>query len=536
MNSKKPRRAIFKSKIPVPTSKPTKFDIRTHAESVGETIPTFSQLLARPVPLADHTNAQDAFLLADYAKHALIIMRGVVEELQLVRRQGKDGVFLNARDLVGLQNLRSTWNEHLRARKYGLWHTPPLAGGVTAAYSLATQIWLLVAHANVLLQESGVLGHLALFEPASSAYLSRNKLLLDTGTVMHYPLRTLVLAAENFVQRLDSIDRFHADYAKFVTALEHRVARFICTIDSGEQLNAAEWCIEENGKRRVSEKFIQHSMIWIATLYDYAENWCTLNKNPLTLEIVRVPAYIARQQRWFLGEASRCSQTAFLCRYARTLLDDVFVSGLRDFLRQFQLRPVDMDIYRLNNQMNDAHITSVRTHKFDYRSEVAHAYLYHLHFQRKPFDFVGEWLQWREGELETTRSGSLGIQGMLAQLAILFIWHTCIQSMLYFDFKSRCVMFHRDPAFTKTLANARNLPYPVIVQQFGRFSVLVPAHTGYCERVYDCVDILDALAIWSVWFLAMSGGKVDEKINLSTFLEQVYGEQQLRSRVILAAV
>lgn len=508
------------------------FNIQTYEQATGAPIGSFQELLRRPVPLAEHTNAAEAFTMADYARHALLVMETAVQGLVVENGRG-DGAsknHLRGNEREQLCALRSTWADHLRAYKYHLWYAPPLGGGLAASYSLAVQLWLLIAHANVILQQSGAVEELFSFYPPGSAYLSRNRLVLDNGPLCEYSMRTLIMTIENFVARLDVLDRLHAEYTYFVAALEHCVANFICFTGDAATFDAEEWCTktEQDGAWRCSEKFLTHSLVWFATLYDYAENWCALNQ--INGRAVRVSAHVVREAAWFPPASSFRSQNIFLCRFSKDLTDEVWRSAQRDFVRQFQLRPCDMDLYRVTQQMNEAHIDLVRTHKFDYRSDIAHAYLYHVHFDRIPYEYIAEALQWRYGDPHSTRSASLGVQWYLAQMGVLFIWHQFMVTLCNkFEFKHRCMLFQRDPAFASTLIKIRTFTYPVIVQQFARFSVFVPAHPPRCphERVYDCVDMFEALAVWSVWVMRMCRGKIDHNVDVHVVLNQIYGERQM---------
>jgi len=522
----------------------SKLKVRTHSTLETPEIESFEQLLDRPVPLVRSSESDDAFELADYCRHALAMLRRVIEALN-EQRAGSRSDFLSDAERAALHKLRALWNEHLRCHKYTLWKPPPASGGVTAEYSLAVQLWLLVAHANVVLQLCGACGALFDFYPPESRYLSRNALVLDNAPVMQYPLRTLVLTLQNFVEQLDSIDRLGRDYARFATALEHRTASFVCFGGTAAQLNASEWCAPaaRDGTLRVTEAFLTRSMIWFATIYDYAENWCAVNSRiePRTQEraVVRVPAHCVEAAPWRPSLATERSLRAFLCRYARELVDDVYVSGLRDFLRQFQLSACEMDIYRQRNKQNEAHITSVRTYKFDDRSDVAHAYVYHVYFDRPPFDYLAEALQWAEGDERDTRSAALGRSRLLRNVAVLYVWHQFLLSKFKLEFRRNFLLFHRDPAFMRAHVRARTLPYPVLVQQFARWSVLVPAHqhsaAHQCpERVYDCRSAFQALGVWVVWFLHMTRGRVDRDTDLRNFLHDVCGERQIERRVARA--
>lgn len=526
----------------------SKLKVRTHSTLETPEIESFEELLDRPVPLVRSAESDDAFELADYCRHSLTMLRRVIEALSEQRGRGaaaSTSDFLSAAERAALHKVRALWNEHLRCHKYSLWNPPPASGGVTAEYSLAVQLWLLVAHANVVLQLCGACGSLFEFYPPESAYLSRNALVLDNAPIMRYPLRTLVLTLQNFVETLDSIDRLGRDYARFATALEHRTASFICFGGTRAQLNAGEWCTSAaaDGTVRVSEAFLTRSMIWFSAIYDYAENWCVANSRidaaTQLRTVVRVPAHCVEEAPWRPSLATERSLRSFVCRYARELVDDVYVSGLRDFLRQFQLGACEMDIYRQRNKLNEAHITSVRTHKFADRSDVAHAYVYHVYFDRNPIEYVSEVLQWEEGDPVDTRSASLGRSRLLRGTAVLYIWHQFLLSKFKLEFKRNFLLFHRDPAFMRSYVRARTLPYPVIVQQFGRWSVLVPDHEhaagAHCpERVYDCRNVFLALGVWVVWLLHMTRGKVDRSTNLRNFLHDVCGASQIEKRVARA--
>lgn len=503
---------------------------------------SFAEFLRAPMPDVRHSEADEAFLLADYCRKSLELMARVIGGL--VRSTGfKTGTpasaLLSASESAALMQRRLQWDEQLRSFKYGLWHAPPLSGGSTTNYSLCAQLWLLVAHANVILQQGGAVVELGRFHPPSSAYLSRNRLVLDTPHVVDYPLRTLVMTVENFIERLDTLEGgLEPDYVRFVAALEHCASTLACLEYDARTLNAAEWCAPasstttaaDSKKLRVSERFLTSCVVWFSTLRDYADNYRSLD-GPHRMPVERV---CAAAQLWFPGPTSMRGLAAFLCRYSFDhMVDEVYRASLRDFLRQFQLRPCDMDLYRITNHMNEVSIASVRTHRFDHTSYVAQAYLYHVHFERAVNEYVCEALQWRDGEPRHTRSSSLGVQRLLSELAVLFTWHQFLLGKFHFDFKAHCFMCQRDPAFEASIVKARiGTKFAIIVQQFAHYSLVVPAHGRYAEqRVYDCADVFDALALWALWTMCVSGGRVAPNVNLSTFLYEVFGEQQLRARM-----
>jgi hypothetical protein len=442
-----------------------------------------------------------------------------------------------------LMRVRDMWIEHLCAYKYSLWLPPPLSGGVTASYSLATQLWLLVLHANALLQCANCVPELVEFYPPACAYLSEQRLVLDTEPLVNYTQRVTLLTLCNFVERLDTLTHWAPPYRFFVRALEHRVAALVCF--GGEALDAAEWCVVrmrvaasaaapaapvadepvDGGARRVSEEFLTHTMVLFCTLREYEENAHLLAAHCQ-------PAQNCATQAWLPPLAGA---SAFLCMYSRTrLLDESFRTDMRNLLRYFALRPCDLDLYRIAQRKHDINAATAVAHQYEHRSQTMDAYSNHLQFEAAIHEYVAEAIQWRDGCATTTASASLGIGGFVAQLATLFVWNQFLLGTFRFDFRHQCVLFHRDAAFPTTLRRitSNGAPYPILVQQFGYFMILVPPHRRFVDtQLYRCDNIFEALATWSVWLLSICGGQLrsggTRQIDLRPALNDIYGAAYL---------
>lgn len=553
--------------------------VHTHARQPSRPMATFEEMLQR-TPVLVPSNTHDlAYAMADYCLHTRRMMETVIRTLEQVGA-GVDAPMaqLTQRERDTLKQRRAKWNDHLRANFYNLIGPPPSSGGATARYSLAVQLWILIAHANVILQQSEAVSTLFTFYPPNSAYLSRNALVVDNGPVMSYPMRTVIMAAEKFVCSLDTLDRFSADYASYMTALEHRISELICHTGRPDEYNAPDWCVKVDGGgggERASDEFIQHSMCWMNTLYNYHENWIHLGVvgvwdgvlRRLEPHQVRVPAHLVDAAPWLPSTRSMNMLVAFVCDYTYQMKDDVFKRGLRQFLMQFELRPHDSDLYRVLFKTNTAHIRSVLQHDFRGFSSVARAYIRKVHYERSVYPYICEALQWQIGDPEFTRSGALDRLQFFRELAAVFAMHQFIHAKFHtLDWKARFMLFHRDPQFITALNRARTYRYPVIVQEFGRFGVFAPhqrnpqldadavlhwravarakrlhlavpappsetpppagrltAEALQHARVYECRTFLQAFAVWALWLLQLTGGKVDDDVNLHDFLVELFG-------------
>lgn len=487
---------------------------------------SFSKFLEVPFPLVRTATGPKSPELSRYCREGLDLLSALCLALQDASEQN----YLSEKESQTLQTLRGVWLEHLFTNRYSLWIPPPASGGKTAAYSLAVQLWLLAAHANVILDRCGCIPKVSTFVPDESDYLHENNLVVEGGAVSNFSMRAWLLCAENFLINLDRLTWFHYDYSLFLWALEVRLGKFLCFSGRSDLFNVPEWCVEDSeGFRSVSEAFLTRTMIWFAYFYEYYENHMMLSS---VVEVpggpkipTRVPNSLLKTAPWWPGACYKGVVCA-LYRFSLDMTDETHTEGLENFLTQLALRPSDLDVYRKKSGTNVVDVSAVSRYQFGYCSHTMHVYRYHLLFKRKPHEYVSEWIQWNMGEQKATRSDSLGIQNLMRNLALLFVWH---QLLIKFDvhFRFEFVLFHRDPQFCRSLVTVRTHPRPVIVQQFGYFSVLVPRHShesGTCpERVYDCEHIVEALCVWMVWFFHMTGGTFRSNTNLYGLTEKFLG-------------
>lgn len=560
----------------VPTS------VHTHTRQPSKLIASFQELLQREPPRYGLDHADEAFLMSDYCVQARAMMEQVIRLLESIDDTvgGTTIAHLTANEQRLLKHRRAQWNEHLRGSYYTLVAPPPASGGETSRYSLAVELWLLIAHANVILQQSNAVGELFEFKPPASVYLSRNRLVIDTQPVMNYPMRTATMALEHFAASLDTIDRFHVDYTRYALALEHRISEIVCHTGSAQEYNAPEWCVphvraDGTKEERVSSEYIVYAMCWLVTITNYAEGWCACNVaqnyDPLTrafrVEQIRVPAHEVANADWMPSARSLRRLTIFLCEYAYGMKADEYHRELRNFLLQFDMRPFDLDLYRVLMKNNFAHTRSVLQHEFRGVSHIARAYLRLVHHNRSVHSYLIELLQWAEGDAKSTRSGALLHFDFTRQLSVFYTLHRYIDSKFGLDFRGRFLIIHRSAAFIKLIEQARTMRWPVIVQQFSRFTVFVPhrrephidirsvlewraavrakrrqlpppvstiarswtiasdddmAPTRHV-RTYDCLTALDAIALWAMWMLELTNGHVDKDTDMSGFLPDLLG-------------
>ena len=548
--------------------------VHTYRRQPTTSIDNFAALLAREPPLTQSAGDEAAFELVDYCREAQRMLETVIKLLESFDGPSQANMArLNVHETRRLRQLRAMWLEHLRANLYTLMAPPPASGGSTARYSIAVQLWLLVAHANCVLQLSSEVSQLDKFYPPGSAYLSRNCLVVDDNYVMRYPQRTLLLALDRFTAQLDCMDRLHKDYLRYATALEHRLSVLLCHTGSKTEYNAAEWCLpnESEQDERCSEEFMQCTMVQLLTIYQYAENWCALNvmsyydplRNRHVTQPIRWPAHCVDEADWVPSARSMRRLIAFLCKYAHSRQDANYVRSIHTFLMQFELRPHELDQYRMLQRTLMAHARTVLHHEFRGQSQIGRTYMHKVHYDRSVFSYVRELLQFEQSDDAASRTAALANQGRQRQLGALFVLHQFLDGKFRLDFKARFVLFQRDPSFVTQLQRACSFPYPIIVQQFSRFSVFVPhrrppqqdaaevcywrslarAERRGCDappqplfvndqegdddcgqhvRVYDCLSSLDAFAVWALWFLQLASGRVDDSINLCDFLVDLF--------------
>lgn len=552
--------------------------VHTHDRQKTTPFERFDELLAMEPPLVASHNDDMVYAMADYCTQTRRMLERVVQVLESTTApQGGASLSLLSAVLKDqLRHRRGQWADHLRTYFYALTAPPPASGGVASRYSLAVQLWLLIAHANVILQQSNAVGDLFTFNPITSTYLSRNGLIVDDIPVMHYSLLSTLLALQRFTVALDTIDRMHADFVNYANALEHRLSDLVCHQGTTMEYNAPEWCIREPTTKleRLSEESIIYFVCWLTTIYNYADNWLQVDTVQVYDEVarvhnsrqIRVPAHRVANAPWMPSGRSFFRFQASMCQYASEKKDETYNAALRRFLLQFELKPHEVDLYRVLTKSNFAHLGTVMKYDFRGASVIARAYLQKVHYDRTPHSYIVELLQWTGSTAPATRSASLLRQGFVRELSVLFTIHQYIEGKFRLPFKELFLLFHRDPRFVVALESVRSKPYPVIIQQFRRFSVFVPhkrdpeldvqavlhwraaaraqrknlpplltpppappagAHFAsevmQHARVYDCRSAMDAFAVWALWMLQLTDGRVDDDVSLRDFLLGMFG-------------
>jgi hypothetical protein len=405
---------------------------------------------------------------------------------------------------------------------------------------------------------------------------------VDTCRVMQYPMRTLMLALECFIARLDLLDRFEVDYARYSGALEHRLSEIICHIGTTDEYNAPEWCVPYDKESRadgvqtelvsVSTSLLQYTLVYALTLHWYAERYTAAQTVTVPREGIvthshvnittRVPMHVVAQSEWVPSIRSVNRALDFFCRYTHNLVDDTYATALRQFLLEFEPRPCDVDLYRLLRHNNTAFAQSALEYEFVKSNTVARTFTNRVYYDRPPYSYIEDYMQWVYGNRQTTRSAAMERQGMVRELALLYGVDQFITSKFRIRWRERFMLFQRDPGFLTALERTRTFAYPIIVQQFARFSVIVPhrnapAHdtrrvlywrasvrarqagrqlttpappllapdVPYIQhsRTYDAPTFLDAFAIWSLWFVVLNNAALDSTTNMTDFLVELFG-------------
>lgn len=561
--------------------------VHTHARQPTYSHKSFREFLERRPVLCERADSEDAYRMADYCTHSLVMMTSV---LRVLNHSELEKNVLSGAECGHLRLLRDKWRDHLIANAYTLWVPPPASGGVVMSFSLALQLWLLIAHANVLLQLCRAVGELLDFYPPAHEYLVRNQLVIDNARIMQYPLRTLMLALEQFVTRLDLLDRIEPPYAQYAVALEHRLSELVCMIGTADEYNAHEWCAPHpdaavaqqvdcrTGKPvtvpllAVSTAFLQYTFVYLLTVHWYAERYAAvqtvrvlrddISTQPFMSVQSRVPMHVVLQSDWMPSMRSVNHALDFLCRYAHGLVDDNYGKALRLFLLEFELKPSDLDLYRLLERNNSAFAQSAIEYEFANANRLARTYVNRIYYDRRPYAYVQDHVQWTVGDEHSTRSAPLERQGFVRQLAFVYLVDQFITGKYQIKWRERYLLFHRDPSFITALERSRTFAYPIIVQQFARFTVIVPHRCApehdvrralywraqvrarqvgatlttpppelpppalpyrQHSRAYDAPTFVEAFAIWSLWFLVLNDGALDAGTSMKDFLLELFG-------------
>lgn len=562
---------------------PLLVNMQTHERQKTSRFPTFTSFLACDPPLVESQSHDLVYGMVDYCNEARRSMESLIRDLESIPvTVDAPAAQLNMGERYLLRLRRSQWSEHLRTHFYSLIHPPPSAGGATARYSPALQLWLLVCHANVILEQSDAVADLYTYNAAEVPYLSRNELIVDNAPVMEYPLLTAITALMCMVSKLDTIDHLDDAYLAYANVLEHRLSDLICHRGTREEYNAPQWCVAagegETQMERVSDEFLLYSMCWITTIYLCADNWLQVHTVAVRDEetkttrsyCVRVPAHEVAYADWAPSGRSQRRLTAFLCQYTFGMKAAIYAKTLRTFLLQFELRPYEVDLYRVLMKTNRTYTRTVLQFEFRGMSAVARAFVQKVFFNRPPYEYISDKLQWQSGDLANTRSASVGRQGLYRELAVIFAFSQYFDGKFGFSFRERFMLFDRDPRFVVRLTEACSDTRPIIIKQFNRWTVFVPhkrnpmldveamlyqraltrvyrkklaplmtqppppsplqalgapvsAEMIRFVRAYDCTDTIQALCVWAAWFLLLCQGRVDMDISIRDTLEDLFG-------------
>lgn len=573
--------------------------VHTHTKQPSYSHKSFREFLDRRPVLCERSDSEAAYHMADYCTQSTVTMSAV---LRVLNHASTSANPLSGAERGQLRLLRDVWRAHLVANAYTLWSPPPSSGGAVMSYSLAVQLWLLIAHANTILQLCEAVGELFAFYPPAHDYLVRNLLVVENACVMQYPLRTLMLALETFVARLDLLDRFEPCYAQYAVALEHRLSELICLLGTSDEYNAYEWCMpyadpdsnnkalppidRRTGRRTSAPLFglsaacLQYTFVYLLTIQCYAERYAAVHTVHVLRDDVgddaavaatvrvaqvrsRVPMHVVLQSDWMPSMRSVNRALDFLCRYAHGLLDDNYGKALRAFLLEFEMKPSDLDLYRLLERNNSAFTQSALEYNFVNANPIARLYISRVYYDRLPYAYVQDYMQWTNGSMQTARSAPLERQGFVRQLVFIYLIDQFVSGKYHgIKWRERYMLFHRDAGFATSLERARTLPYPIIVQQFARYTVVVPHRVApehdarlaiywraairaqqagtqlstpppalvdvslpYLQhsRAYDAPTFIDAFAIWALWFLVLNDAALDANTNMKDFLLELFG-------------
>ena len=476
--------------------KPTQIATHERPRAVVK-IKNLRDLLREEPCFAMTAGGTSAFHMSAYIKSCQTVLGGVVQAYIRVngafapatQRPGARKTstpiahHMTAADVETLKKRRNEWHNYLKQQTTMLLRAPPASGGATSMLTLATGLWVLIAHANLVLKCTGVGAEmLGAFSAAESRYLTRNALALFDAPIGRYSLTQLTMTILNALQRLDGIDSFHLELTTFVTLLEYRCCELLCL--SGTSLtgyDAKQWLEPvkgDDGKEQCSVKFVCHSMCWFLSLYHYIDAHCALS-GVLSLGLdsprsayVGVAATYALS--WFPTADMRERVRRFFAEYAAGMSDQRYNIGYRAFAQSFLPLACDANIYRLHAQTEEALPRNIMNHAaITHHSQTGIDYMRTSMCMVPLTQWLADTVNWRAGDA-SVRSAHLNARlQFVRELAALYVIHQymCKHGV---RFRFRFLLFHRSPAFFVNLMKAKRNGWPFIVQQFARWCVVVP--------------------------------------------------------------
>lgn len=479
--------------------------VSTHNKPPSETnIKTLRDLLREPPVFAMTAVGPSAFHMSSYIKQCQFVLSAVIQA-----RLKADGALSNAtlrnggrrmatviahhmdsRDIERLKKWRTECHNYLKQSTVMLMRAPPSSGGATSMWGLATGLWLIICHANLILRANGVgVELMAGFSATDKRYLTRNRLALFPQAVGSYSLTQLTMTITNALQRLDALDSFDLELPTLVTLLEYRTAELICL--SGTPLTGYDckpWLepTRDGKAEQCSHKFIAHSMFWFLALHHYIDVHGTMTTLYRDLHIggggggnngVAGSGYLRAEATyalsWFPTPDMRDRVRRFYYEYASGMTAGQYSNALRSFVQAFIPLPCDASIYRFHVQGEEAMPRNILNHvAMIHHSPTGVAYQRTSMCTASVVSWLHDAINWEAGDA-SVRSASLGRMAFIRALAAIFVVHMYL-GKFGLRFRYRFLIFHRSPAFFVNYGKAKRNGWPFIVQQFGRWCVVVP--------------------------------------------------------------
>jgi hypothetical protein len=390
---------------------------------------------------------------------------------------------MDARDVEKMKKFRNNCHNYLKQNTVMLLHAPPSSGGPTALWGLATGLWILICHSNVILRANGVGGELlSVFSATETRYLTRNRLALFPQAIGEYSMTQLVMTVTNMLQRIDSLDSFDLELPTLVTLLEYRLSELICL--SGTALTGYDckpWLepTKDGKAEQCTNKFVCHSMLWMLTLHHYIDVHGTLTSlyRNLQSDNGENGRYLSTEEThalpWFPTTDMRDRVHLFYYEYANNMKAAQYSNGLRNFVQTFVPLACDANIYRLHVQGEEAMPRNILNHvALAHHSPTGLAYMRTVMCTAPVVSWLHDAINWSRGD-HSVRSASLGRLSFVRDLATIMVVHLYL-GKFGLRFRFRFLLFHRSPAFFVNYFKAKRNGWPFIVQQFGRWCVVVP--------------------------------------------------------------
>ena len=478
--------------------------VSTHNKPPSETnIKTLRDLLRETPVFAMTSVGPSAFHMSTYLKQCQSVLFAVIQaklkadgtlSAATMRNGGRRMAtviahHMDARDIERLKRWRTECHNYLKQNTVMLLRAPPSSGGATSMWGLATGLWLVICHANLVLRVNGIGAELlSEFSMADKRYLTRNRLALFPQPIGAYSLTQLVMTVNNMLHRLDALDGFDLELPTVVTLLEYRAAELLCL--SGTPLTGYDckpWLepTKDGKAEQCTHKFICHSAFWFLALHHYIDVHGALTSLYRALQMPAgagepgaLGTYLSAAETyalaWFPTPDMRDRVRRFYYEYAHGMTATRYSDALRALVHLFIPLPCDAGIYRLHVQGEEAMPRNILNHvAMTHHTPTGVAYQRTSMCTVPVVSWLHDAINWAHGN-ESVRSDALGGRlSFVRSLATLFVLHMYL-GKFGLRFRFRFVLFHRSPAFFVNFGKAKRNGWPFIVQQFGRWCVVVP--------------------------------------------------------------